>query len=173
MPISQLLEDVSVATTNLSILKHEDWYIIPRSHLVGFSGRANLTKQYHLHTIKDPSCIDSTRYASVKDLVCAAIPHHPWQPERFAANNGISPRLALQAFAQRLVTSLFPASTRILSNWRADLVPEKGRALEVDIYLPQYNLGFEYQVETLKANLVLPVILIGSAPLLFKSLWEG
>jgi hypothetical protein len=84
----------------------------------------------------------------VNDLVSVVFPNHPWQPEKFIAQKGANPRLALQAFAQRIVASVFPINTLILSNWRAELVPERGHPLELDMYLPEYSLGIEYQVRT-------------------------
>jgi hypothetical protein len=50
---------------------------------------------------------------------------------------------------ERIVRSLFPDPTTIIeTNVRAGhgIVGSKGVMLEIDVYLPQYKLGFEYQV---------------------------
>lgn len=47
---------------------------------------------------------------------------------------------------ERVVRSLFP-DNKIETNVRAahGIVGTKGFMLEIDVYLPQYKLGFEYQ----------------------------
>ena len=47
---------------------------------------------------------------------------------------------------ERVVRSLFPTSRVERNNKELGLTSEVGNALEIDCYLPDLKLGFEYQV---------------------------
>ena len=85
-------------------------------------------------------------YKSVQNLVVSAFPDHLWQRDAFV-NYGCTNTtfLALQFLAQRVVRSIFPDNV-IASNWRGITSSLYNRAMEIDIYLPELGLGFEYQV---------------------------
>jgi hypothetical protein len=70
--------------------------------------------------------------------VKTAFPNHQWEHEKFIGNKGSNPRQALQSLAQRIIRGLFP-SMDIQSNVRSVLP-----SLEIDIFIPQIKLGFEY-----------------------------
>lgn len=74
-------------------------------------------------------------------------PTHSWDHHEFIYRKGSNPHgLALQHLAQRAVRQIFP-DKQIITNYRhKDIVSDRGYPLEVDIYLPDLNLGFEYQV---------------------------
>ena len=70
------MEDIAVAMSNLSILKYEDWYEVPRSHLLAFSNKAYLARQYHAYTSGMRPFVCCTRVhlcarrADVVDVLC-------------------------------------------------------------------------------------------------------
>ena len=85
-------------------------------------------------------------YASAEALAISAYPAHPWDREKFA-NKHHKRGLRAQMFCERVVRSIFPNS-KIETNVRAahGIMGDKGHPLEIDVYLPEISLGFEYQV---------------------------
>jgi len=59
---------------------------------------------------------------------------------------------ALQYYSQRVIMSIFDSGdddVTVRSNYRSSdlkVTSEEGRSMEIDVYLPDYKLGFEYQV---------------------------
>lgn len=76
-----------------------------------------------------------------------AYPQHKWDHDKFFSLGSRSILLS-QRFLERIVKTIFPENTIIEFNVRAqlELFNDSGFPLEVDIYLPQYKIGFEYQV---------------------------
>ena len=92
----------------------------------------------------------SSRHPSVEDLVRAAYPSHPWDHSKFVHKAGAGSVFTPQLFMERIIRSVFPPGVKIESNARAvhGIVNATGFPLEIDVYLPQYKLGFEYQVSS-------------------------
>ena len=83
-------------------------------------------------------------------FVKATFPGHSWEDDKFS-HLRTGRLLFSQSFLERIVRSLFPHA-KIETNVRSGLglVGEKtGVHREVDVFLPEYKLGFEYQVFTL------------------------
>jgi hypothetical protein len=83
-------------------------------------------------------------YDSVGGMVTTAYPNHNWVHERFIrGGRGLQ---MPQIFMQRVIQSIFP-NVKIESNVRSThgIVGELGAPLEIDVYLPDIGLGFEYQ----------------------------
>lgn len=87
-------------------------------------------------------------YPTVESMVTAAYPAHAWSREQFTASSQSAHANAPQIFLRRIVRSAFPQDTQIESNARSShgVLGEFGKPLEIDVYLPEYKLGFEYQV---------------------------
>lgn len=102
---------------------------------------------------------DLSRFLNIETLVRTGIPHHNWDHEKFA----LGPSFAPQSYLQRIVRSMFPPGTKLLRNVRSGhgIVGPSGSPLEIDIFLPDHKLGFEYQV--LK-TVFYSIRLIGSGP---------
>lgn len=83
-------------------------------------------------------------YESIESLVRIVHPDHPWDTEKFGVMNS---KNAPQIYMERVVRSLFPNS-EIRANVRTTLRVRGDRKspLEIDVYLPDLKLGFEYQV---------------------------
>jgi len=90
------------------------------------------------------------RYDTVESLVRTYYPNHPWDHDAFTQSSSPStkPGFTPQLFMERVIRSLFPAQVKIETNLRArhGIVGDAGVALEIDVYLPEYKLAFEYQV---------------------------
>jgi hypothetical protein len=93
-----------------------------------------------------------SRYESVEQLVRDAYPDHTWEHEKFfrqqtAQKSTYTP----QNFMARILRSIFGPNVKIDTNVRASLglLGNAGFPLEIDAYLPELKIGFEYQV-TLK-----------------------
>ena len=88
----------------------------------------------------------------MEHMVATLYPQHDWDHAKFSpatrTNIGGGKTYGPQLFLQRMIRSLFPEPTIIMSNVRS--LPIVGSStnvnLEVDIFLPDYMLGFEYQV---------------------------
>jgi hypothetical protein len=78
-------------------------------------------------------------------MVTSDYPQHKWDNDRFI--RGGSVLQMPQIFMQRVIQSIFP-TMKIASNVRTThgIVGELGAPLEIDVYLPDIGLGFEYQV---------------------------
>lgn len=88
------------------------------------------------------------RYASVESLLRAAYPEHPWDHGKFVAGkSGQQTVFTPQIFMSRIIRSVFP-DAKVEMNSRAvhGIVGTSGSPLEIDVFLPEYKLGFEYQV---------------------------
>ena len=87
------------------------------------------------------------RYPSVEALVRTHYPSHEWHSEKFVQHTGLKPTFAPQTFLERVVRTIFP-NYEILSNLRSvhGIVSTSGTPLEIDVYLPELKVGFEYQV---------------------------
>ena len=84
-------------------------------------------------------------------MVTAVYPQHTWDHDRFIkGGRGLQ---MPQIFMQRVIQSIFP-NMKIDSNVRTThgIVGELGAPLEIDVYLPETGLGFEYQVSSSKKN---------------------
>ena len=79
-------------------------------------------------------------------MVTTLYPQHEWDHAKFSPPTGKT--FGPQIFLQRIIRTLFPEPMIILTNVRS--LPIVGSStnvnLEVDIYLPELKLGFEYQV---------------------------
>ena len=78
-------------------------------------------------------------------MVTAAYPGHTWDHDKFIrGGRGLQ---MPQIFMQRMNQSIFQ-HMKIDSNVRSmhGIVGELGAPLEIDVYLPEIGLGFEYQV---------------------------
>lgn len=86
------------------------------------------------------------RYATIEALVAAAYPDHSWDWRRFTHQRGTN-MFTPQIFMSRVVRSLFP-NEKLELNVRAGhgILNTSGRSLEVDVYISNLKLGFEYQV---------------------------
>ena len=83
----------------------------------------------------------------MEQFVRDKIPNHKWDHIQFVKNragNHFTP----QKYLGRILMTIFP-ETRIESNIRAEvaLIGDRGAYLELDIYMPDLKLGFEYQVD--------------------------
>lgn len=83
-------------------------------------------------------------YGTVELLVKAAYPDRQWSSEKFAL---LGKRMTPQIYLQRIVRSLFPdAAIELNVRGKHGIKSAKGVPLEIDVFLPAYKLGFEYQV---------------------------
>lgn len=85
------------------------------------------------------------RYDSIGSMLVAAYPQHSWDQDKFVrGGRGLQ---MPQIFMQRVIQSIFP-NTTINSNVRSGhgIIGTSGVPLEIDVYLPDIGLGFEYQV---------------------------
>lgn len=74
-------------------------------------------------------------------------PEHAWDHSRFSVHAGRAAQHSPQTFLKRIITSLFPPPISIQVNERSlPLVGAHNANLELDIYLPELHLAFEYQV---------------------------
>ena len=89
-------------------------------------------------------------YSSVEELVRKAYPAHAWEHERFIASaRGAKTQYAPQSFLMRIVRSIFPG-VHVEMNVRTELIRTDTNSrtdLEIDVFLPELQLGFEYQVK--------------------------
>jgi hypothetical protein len=87
------------------------------------------------------SCRHLTKkYRTSYDLMQDAFPNHVWDRQLFYTR-GIR-----QKFMERVVRTIFPTHEIERNTKKAGLVTEFGNPMEIDCFLPQINLGFEYQV---------------------------
>eukprot|EP00026_Physarum_polycephalum_P003145 Phypoly_transcript_03154.p1 GENE.Phypoly_transcript_03154~~Phypoly_transcript_03154.p1 ORF type:complete len:822 (-),score=127.19 Phypoly_transcript_03154:90-2411(-) len=118
--------------SKLHIHKLEDWYKVPKSHIKAVGGSVWLLRQHE----------------TVESLVRTYYPNHTWDHESFIHSPAPStkPGFTPQLFMERIIRTLFPEAT-IETNLRArhGIVGDAGVSLELDVYLPDYKLGFEYQ----------------------------
>eukprot|EP00026_Physarum_polycephalum_P000781 Phypoly_transcript_00782.p1 GENE.Phypoly_transcript_00782~~Phypoly_transcript_00782.p1 ORF type:complete len:944 (+),score=105.33 Phypoly_transcript_00782:1215-4046(+) len=123
----KLLEDVEAIAKHLHITQLSDWYHVPKAHIKLVPGTHSLLKQY----------------PTVESLLRAAYPTHAWDSETFTK---YGKRGTPQTYLQRIVRTLFPGM-EIGTNVRGrhGMKGERGAPLEIDIFLPSLNLGFEYQ----------------------------
>eukprot|EP00026_Physarum_polycephalum_P001689 Phypoly_transcript_01691.p1 GENE.Phypoly_transcript_01691~~Phypoly_transcript_01691.p1 ORF type:complete len:1022 (+),score=174.74 Phypoly_transcript_01691:50-3115(+) len=116
--------------SKLYIHSLEDWYDVPKSHFKFAS--AKLQKQYE----------------TIENFVKAHYPSHQWDHSRFAfadVNQHIHfNRFSPQIFLERVVRAIFPHAT-IKRNMRKGLGLKVVKSSEIDVYLPELRLGFEYQ----------------------------
>eukprot|EP00026_Physarum_polycephalum_P003134 Phypoly_transcript_03143.p1 GENE.Phypoly_transcript_03143~~Phypoly_transcript_03143.p1 ORF type:complete len:818 (+),score=151.04 Phypoly_transcript_03143:58-2511(+) len=113
----------------LHIHNLDDWYNVYTSHLKHFRKEIPQLREY----------------SSAEALVTSAYPAHAWDREKFA-NKHHRRGLRAQMFCERVVRSIFPNS-KIETNVRAahGIIGDKGHPLEIDVFLPEISLGFEYQ----------------------------
>ena len=94
---------------------------------------------------------DLLRHDTVESLVRTYYPDHQWDHDSFIHSSSptTKPGFTPQLFMERVIRSLFPADVQIETNLRTGhgIVGDAGVALEIDVYLPDYKLGFEYQVD--------------------------
>jgi hypothetical protein len=78
-------------------------------------------------------------------------PNHPWDHTRFL-RHAAGATHAPQIFMSRVLRSVFPHGVKMEHNLRLGhgLVGAVGDPLEIDVYLPEYKLGFEYQVISIR-----------------------
>lgn len=93
-----------------------------------------------------------------------AFPTHHWEHDKFVKHTGtiVGIEVSLEAYLfllgrnavktpqslmKRIVQTIFP-SGKIEVNVRSahGIIGDSGAPLEIDVYLPEYRLGFEYQV---------------------------
>ena len=86
------------------------------------------------------------RYPSVESFARTHYPSHPWEHEKFVHSH-VKAVYTPQLFMARIVRSIFP-NKEVAMNLRAPLgiMGEHGKPLEIDVFVPELSLGFEYQV---------------------------
>lgn len=86
------------------------------------------------------------RYPSVESFVRTHYPTHPWEHEKFVHSH-VKAVYTPQLFMARILRSIFP-NKEVVINLRAplDIRGEHGKPLEIDVFIPELSLGFEYQV---------------------------
>lgn len=110
-------------------------------------------------------------FNTVESVVKFAYPDHTWDHDKFP-QSGSRKKLQSQLFLERIVRTLFP-DNEVISNAKAahGIINASGAPLEIDVFLPELNLGFEYQVlfpsfsDTTNER-------TGSAPLFYYELWN-
>jgi hypothetical protein len=83
------------------------------------------------------------RYPTVEAIAYAAYPNYKWDPKKFLSVGSFTP----QSLLERMVKSLFP--TCIVSSNARKIIgirSPKGNFLEIDVFLADHCLGFEFQV---------------------------
>lgn len=134
------LESIS---KSLFINELSDWYNVPYAHLKSAKaqGILDVLKKY-LCSYSSFLYLNVKRYSSIESFVQAEYPNHEWDISKFG-----KVKFGPQNFLERVVRSIFPEQT-IERNVRSGLglVGSKGKHLEIDVYLPDLKLGFEYQV---------------------------
>lgn len=78
----------------------------------------------------------------------ANFPSHAWDAGRFVSAHA-RVHFTPQRFMERIIRTVFPQAV-IQANIRSEsgIVAEGGKFfLEIDVYLPEFKLGFEYQVD--------------------------
>eukprot|EP00026_Physarum_polycephalum_P001762 Phypoly_transcript_01764.p1 GENE.Phypoly_transcript_01764~~Phypoly_transcript_01764.p1 ORF type:complete len:946 (-),score=154.63 Phypoly_transcript_01764:299-3136(-) len=116
-----------------------------------------LSKILHIHTLDDwkdvpiflvrelstqlpPQVSWALRpYHNIKQLLVAAYPDHKWETEKTFSVRGVR-----QKFMERVVRTIFPDAEIERNKRDLDLVSENGFPLEIDCYLPEHKLGFEF-----------------------------
>lgn len=88
----------------------------------------------------------SPTHQTVGSLLAHYYPDHKWQRSFIRHHAGAT--RAPQIFAARVLRSIFPPDVKIEFNSRGGhgLIGAVGNSLEIDLFLPDYKLGFEYQV---------------------------
>lgn len=83
----------------------------------------------------------------MEQLVREAYPTHAWEHERFFQQNKKA-TFTPQHFMTRILRTIFGPDVKMETNVRASLglLGNAGFPLEIDVYLPEYKIGFEYQV---------------------------
>ena len=141
--------DVPKIESTLHIHKLEDWYNIPKVHLT-YADKHALKQYPELFFIRLKEH-DITRYKNVEQLVRDAYPAHAWEHEKFFQQQvNQKATLTPQNFMTRILRSIFGSTVKIDTNVRASLglLGSAGFPLEIDVYLPELKLGFEYQVRS-------------------------
>lgn len=112
----------------------------------------------------------NNRFDNIEGVVRWVYPDHEWAHERFTPSS-LSPKKSLtnQLYLERIIKSIFHHNNsnnekgekeeegkreeegeklRIMSNARTahGILGPSGIPLEIDVYLPDLNIGFEYQV---------------------------
>lgn len=104
-----------------------------------------------------------SRDESVETLVKLAYPDFPWDPSKFVQRQPGKAHFSAQLLLLRMLQSIFPgihtsdnriAKVNLVSDAAVDtnvryghnIMGDKTHPLEIDIYFPSLNLGFEYQV---------------------------
>jgi hypothetical protein len=150
-PAIQMLKiEMENLSKKLHIHKLADWYGISKP-LVQWAGYRRLLKQYPFIITFISYIIDKGTYSSIENLVMLAYPKHEWNHSEFKQGQK---HMSPQKFLARMITTLFPPPTLIQFNARNTthgFRGHSGRLLEIDVFLPDLKLGFEYQVCT--ANL--------------------
>lgn len=147
----------------------EDWYDVPKAHLKLLSkDEFKAVQEYPAHSLYSLFlilyilyilyilCIYSKglwsggRQGSIAGFAGLAYPAHEWAWGQFADRRvaGQGRLLFSQNLLRRILQHLFP-NTPVHTNVRSQLnlrSAKTGAPLEVDLYLPALNLGFEYQV---------------------------
>jgi hypothetical protein len=79
------------------------------------------------------------------NILRLAYPHFFWDPMKWTGKTKIAKSQELLA---RRVSSLFP-NTSVLLNYKHPNMEFSfsGKPMELDVFLPQYSLAFEYQVK--------------------------
>eukprot|EP00026_Physarum_polycephalum_P002498 Phypoly_transcript_02505.p1 GENE.Phypoly_transcript_02505~~Phypoly_transcript_02505.p1 ORF type:complete len:743 (+),score=67.33 Phypoly_transcript_02505:95-2323(+) len=127
----ELSSHVECLAKKLYIHKLGDWYSISKP-LVKWAGYRGLLN----------------RYSTIENLVRTAYPTHPWDHREF--KQGQVTQMSPQKFLLRIIKTLFPEPTLVQLNARNmahGLRSTTGRFLEIDVFLPELKLGFEYQDE--------------------------
>lgn len=107
------------------------------------------------------------RYSTVESFVRAAYPAHGWAHQQFYQQLQRRRALTPQAFLTRILRSLFPrAALACNARSAAALLGPAGYPLEIDVYLPELKLGFEYQVCSMWAAARYSILSVGRASLL-------
>eukprot|EP00026_Physarum_polycephalum_P002322 Phypoly_transcript_02328.p1 GENE.Phypoly_transcript_02328~~Phypoly_transcript_02328.p1 ORF type:complete len:917 (+),score=144.55 Phypoly_transcript_02328:40-2790(+) len=124
-----LLSVVQQTQKTLFVREMEDWYYIPKTHLVVIAKMDSLVN----------------RYGTVEAIVRAAYPDHAWDSSKF-----VQPRtgklFGAQRFLFRILRSIFgDEKVEINAKSGHGLKSENERSLEIDIFYPDLQLGFEYQ----------------------------
>lgn len=87
------------------------------------------------------------KYENTDTKVCIICPEHGefWQTPHHHLNGHGCPVCGRNDISEEKITNVFKKHFNVISQYRPDFLKENGKSQSIDIFLPEYNIGIEYQ----------------------------
>ena len=87
------------------------------------------------------------KYENIETKVCIICPEHGefWQTPHHHLNGHGCPLCGRNDISEEKITNIFKEHFNVISQYKPDFLKENGKFQTIDIFLPEYNIGIEYQ----------------------------